>query len=243
MCMLSEFLPWDTELFGFPVYRLNVKSANLVDLPIDSELQLLANMGVKLIYVFSDKNLDFQQTSRFSMGFRSKKVGLTNSSLKPSGLNDSVVQYKHSSVNELAIKALVVQAGVHSRFNLDPMIPKHKFVRMYCEWIEKCISGHLADQVFVYKISGVIVGFISLKKMADDSSCSIVLISVDEAYRGQGIARALINSANHWARVNGCCVLSVSTQASNDPAISLYSHMGFKVTQQEYQLHLWSARP
>ena len=52
-------------------------------------------------------------------------------------------------------------------------------------------------------------------------------VAVDPRWQGQGIGRSLVRTSARWAKKQGAQALMLNTQASNEPAISLYANEGF----------------
>ena len=59
--------------------------------------------------------------------------------------------------------------------------------------------------------------------------CAIIEeLVVDEATRGQGAGRALIQAAIEWARAHSCSEVEVSTEMDNTAAQAFYRRLGFE---------------
>ncbi|HEV3105417.1 MAG TPA: GNAT family N-acetyltransferase [Trinickia sp.] len=89
---------------------------------------------------------------------------------------------------------------------------------------------------FLAEQGGVAVGFISAHVMQPTSPvfqpttfCRIGTVGVAEAYRGQGIGRALMRLAETWAAEHGAADLRLAVWTFNESAIALYQELGFEV--------------
>ncbi len=70
--------------------------------------------------------------------------------------------------------------------------------------------------------------------------CAIIEeLVVDEAARGQGAGRALIQAAIEWAKAQACSEVEVSTGMDNTAAQALYRRLGFgdEALLLEYELN------
>ncbi len=70
--------------------------------------------------------------------------------------------------------------------------------------------------------------------------CAIIEeLVVDEAARGQGAGRALIQAAIEWAKAQACSEVEVSTGMDNTAAQALYRQLGFddEALLLEYELN------
>lgn len=85
--------------------------------------------------------------------------------------------------------------------------------------------------VFIALSDGRIVGTLTLARFARlTSSVGIVeTVVVDEGHRGQGIGRALLESALVHAKVSGIASISLTSKASRDDAHRLYARLGFRI--------------
>lgn len=87
---------------------------------------------------------------------------------------------------------------------------------------------------FVAEVESEVVGFALCKDMENDRSGFVfpqaretLYLAVDEAFRGQGNARALIHASEELAREWGRTGLLLDV-AEDNPALSLYKRLGFK---------------
>ena len=90
---------------------------------------------------------------------------------------------------------------------------------------------------FVAQVEGEIIAFAICKDMNDDTrgfvfpqaneTVHLLYLAVDEAFRGQGVARALIASCEDVARAWGRSGLLLDITSDN-PALRLYEHFGFE---------------
>jgi ribosomal protein S18 acetylase RimI-like enzyme len=53
-------------------------------------------------------------------------------------------------------------------------------------------------------------------------------LAVLPGLRGGGVGRALLSSAEQYARANGYCKLTLEVQEDNTPAMHLYERFGFR---------------
>ena len=90
---------------------------------------------------------------------------------------------------------------------------------------------------FVAQVEGEIIAFAICKDMNDDTrgfvfpqaneTVHLLYLAVDEAFRGQGVARTLIASCEDVARSWGRSGLLLDITSDN-PALRLYEHFGFE---------------
>lgn len=62
----------------------------------------------------------------------------------------------------------------------------------------------------------------------------VEVLAVDPAAQGRGVARALMKSAEGWAREAGLTRISLNVWAQNERARGLYEHLGYKPETMHY---------
>jgi ribosomal protein S18 acetylase RimI-like enzyme len=87
-----------------------------------------------------------------------------------------------------------------------------------------------------------IVGFTQLYPSFSSVSMKPIWILndlfVEETYRQQGVAHALMKSAENFARETGAIRITLSTQVTNIAAQALYESLGYKKNQDFYHYAL-----
>ncbi len=141
---------------------------------------------------------------------------------KPEQLNDFVKPY-HGILSDKLLQ-LAFLSGHESRFKKDPVL-SNKFEALYKQWIEKSISGEMANVVLVACVDDDIKGFVTVKKKNSDGQ--IGLIAVAPSCQGQNMGSKLIMAAHDWYYKNNITSASVVTQQNNIAACRLYEKMGY----------------
>ena len=97
-------------------------------------------------------------------------------------------------------------------------------------------------QLYVAKLRGVAVGYVLLKIRDYDWSGMVrrkVMfldeICVEEAFRGQGIGKAIMEDVHALARAFGCTDLQLGVYPQNDGALAFYQKCGFSIQSVEMQ--------
>ncbi|MEG2163219.1 MAG: GNAT family N-acetyltransferase [Bacteroidales bacterium] len=224
---MIERLLWDSAFFDMPVGRAFLSDCNSDGVAV--VLDEAKTVGFKLVYLFSETELLGLESDLFD----GKVVFSYDLSVKDACLE--LCEEVNEACEELYL--LAFRSGEHSRFLADKRIGEGNFRRMYSLWVDNSVSGAFADKVFVYKIDGKIVGFVTLS--LNGLSADIGLIAVDAVYGGRGIGTKLIESCKRAAFDRGATVLNVATQNDNMQACSFYSKNGFIRSKVTYIYHLW----
>lgn len=111
------------------------------------------------------------------------------------------------------------------RFFSDPEFQYGKAIHE--RWIENCVRGKAADQVFVYRTGTTINSFIAIKTeyLAGLKTMRIVLLGKDSAEKG--LAIKMLQFLQHKAKQEDYDLMSISTQGANIPALRSYIQSGF----------------
>jgi ribosomal protein S18 acetylase RimI-like enzyme len=114
-----------------------------------------------------------------------------------------------------------------TRFAVDPFCSELAAAELHRRWIRNSCQGR-ADAVLVAEGPGGLVGFVTCRLDAAQSTGGIELIAVDAAARGGGYGRKLVSAALDWFRGRVERV-QVRTQLNNSVAVGLYQSRGFRL--------------
>lgn len=94
---------------------------------------------------------------------------------------------------------------------------------------EEALRAELANDTAVFFVAlceNKVAGYAGMHCILDE--CYIDNIAVFPAYRRQGIAGALLDALEDYARAHGASFLTLEVRASNMPAIRLYRGKGYQ---------------
>ncbi len=96
------------------------------------------------------------------------------------------------------------------------------------------------DRVLVAVVDGRVVGLAGLDYAwlfhADLPTARLMSIVVDEAFRGRGIGRRLVEAAVEQARAWGCDRLELTSRLERVEAHSFYESVGFTHVSKKFQM-------
>lgn len=226
-------LEWDSDFFGFPVYKLEIDSVCDLDLP-----SIAGGLQGGICYVIISSAIASSCTSWLEgigakyYGSRVMYKAMTeeqdgsgdNEAITISNLSDDVYQ-------------LAINSGKCSRFAKDLKFAP-KFEALYRKWIENCFiaKSKVRGEIFGIYNNNELVGLEALSKSGDNAK--IELLSVAEAHQRKGIGRKLVHAAFVYAMKNNCRSLTVITQGQNESACNLYQSCGFKEVERKVIWHL-----
>ena len=91
-----------------------------------------------------------------------------------------------------ALQELALEAGVRSRFNIDPKVGRERFEALYSRWIEASVSGELASVCLVSRQAGTETGLVTVE-ISDDCG-RIGLFAVAEPHRRSNLGQGLVQA-------------------------------------------------
>jgi GNAT superfamily N-acetyltransferase len=96
----------------------------------------------------------------------------------------------------------------------------------------------VGDRVVVAELDGAVVGLAHLQVTPaierDRPAAKVGALVVDEAHRGHGIGRALVEAMEEEARRRGCELLFLTTSEGRDDAHAFYERVGLERTGRRY---------
>jgi ribosomal protein S18 acetylase RimI-like enzyme len=126
--------------------------------------------------------------------------------------------------------------GLVPRF-VDFPLPAWRRRHECIDGIRKDLLRHLEDEpansyLFIAEDDdGARVGFVHLQKTQDfftgRSNCHISDLAVVTAHEGRGVARALLEHTQEWAREHRCQLITLAVLPGNERARALYEAAGF----------------
>jgi len=238
--MKVEHLEWDSAFVGAPVGRIVAGDASQRELA--EAVTRLQEAGVRLAYLFRDEPLPQREADALRARLVDRKVTyrMQADALPTDHPAPAVTPYT-PGLPQADLERLAIVAGQYSRFHVDPDFPDARFVELYTRWLRKSLSGEIADAVLVVADEGRARGLVTMAQSGPGGQ--IGLVAVDEACRGRGLGRQLVEAAKGWFAARGAAFADVVTQQDNRVACRLYETCGFRVHQLQYVYHLWLERP
>ncbi|HIP37450.1 MAG TPA: GNAT family N-acetyltransferase [Crocinitomix sp.] len=226
-------LNWDSAFFGYKVGRTNWSD----NINVSDFIKQASNF--KLIYVFSDSKIKHDGALLKNLKFMEQKVTFLKS-VKQKEIDETTYGFFNiNSDSKSELLELALLSGVESRFKKDNNFKQNEFEKLYFKWIENCLNDNASKKIIVKKENNHIVGFTTLENLNTNQS-KIGLIAVDAQHHRKGIAKGLINFAEHISFKHHCKSLEVTTQSHNLSAMKLYKHFGFNLIFTNYIYHYWN---
>ncbi len=108
-------------------------------------------------------------------------------------------------------------------------------------FVEELVQA--GDGIFIASCDGEMVGAVHAAIRQTDQIRGwqhrrygyIERLWVEPAFRRRGIGRGLVERAEDWIAVSGCDLVELNTWTFNEPALTLFEHVGYKVKN----VNLW----
>jgi dTDP-4-amino-4,6-dideoxy-D-galactose acyltransferase len=240
-------LPWDSQHFEISVGQ--IITPELTDSELMSILIYAKENGYRLIYWATSpkRMIPLPILRSFSGSLVDKKITYrrklssdsTMGGKKMPSIPVQAIEYPRSPANEQLVNLALIGGG-HSRFNIDPCIPRDKFASLYHIWINRSTLHEVADVVFVVPDSrnreeylGMVTG------STKNGMGKIGLMGVQKKVQGQGIGSLLIKRLHEWLLSNGIKISEAITQKDNVQACKFYERSGYLPESLQNYYHFW----
>lgn len=240
-------LPWDSQHFEISVGQ--IITPELTDSELGSILFYAKEKGYRLIYwaTCPERIVPLPLLRSFSGFLVDKRVTyqrkliseFTVGGIKKPSNTFKTIEYPPLPANQHLLDLAVIGGG-HSRFYVDPCIPKEKFASLYHIWINRSTLHEIADVVFIVpdtsnreEYLGMVTG------SAINGMGKIGLMGVQKKVQGQGIGSVLIKRLHEWLLSNGIIISEVITQKDNVQACKFYERSGYLPASLQHYYHFW----
>jgi len=134
-----------------------------------------------------------------------------------------------TGTDEAAVLALADQLAA---FPVPPWRTAREIQRADDNVIREALAGEMAGSVaFVVDGEHGLDGAVCLSTQVDyftrERLAHIEVLAVDPGAQGRGVARALMDAAESWARAQGSRRISLNVWVQNGRARGLYEHLGY----------------
>ncbi|WP_162794073.1 GNAT family N-acetyltransferase [Runella rosea] len=234
-----EELEWDSLFFGRRIGKIILNTNQDLE-ELDETLNRAQLQDYQLIYVFSSPSIVLPALllRKFDSQLVDTKVVYTQRLSDVSSSESFDTIYPFNSADDLSeLYNLAFESGQYSRYRVDPFFTEQDFQGLYREWIDKSVQGIIADEVFLYKLEGKILGMVTLKIVGNRGV--IGLMAVGAAYRGQAIGKKLLNYIKKFLASKEIRQLDVATQLENRAACLFYEKNGFSIASGTDIYHVW----
>jgi dTDP-4-amino-4,6-dideoxy-D-galactose acyltransferase len=247
MTELCQFLPWDTDFFGWRTARVNCN--RLDHAKTASILNWCEANRIECLYFQADA--DDPPTVRLAeaSGFQLVEVRVFfERSLKdwqPGNRTQFSDKFVLRQARPEDLPELIEIAGdmfKQTRFYFDDHFPENKRQDLYRAWVRRSFTGGV-DLGLVADIGGLPVGFITAKIESDGVTGTYDLAGVKSTATRMGIAQELIRSSLDWFAGRGVESVWFPTQGRNVATQRAFQRCGFITRDVQLYYHRWFEFP
>ena len=234
-----ELLEWDSSWFGVRIGRLH--GAHLSDAAAEAAIEWTRQHDIACLYFLADAADDptIRVAERHGFSLTDVRLELV-ATLDPVPAGPPPASIRTAREGDLAALTGIARASHHNtRFYVDGRFDRTRCDELYARWIERSVTGALADAVWVAESRGEPCGYLTARATAA-AEARIGLVAVGSEHRGCGHGAALLRVSKEWYAARGLSRLAVVTQGRNARAISFYERAGFTVRTVEFWYHRWS---
>ena len=234
-------VPWDTEIFGFPVAQISRMELGDGADPgtILREFDAwCAGQDVRLASCRLDHTRLRESMALEDVGFRfvemvhEPRLDLIDHVAAP-GL---MLQVGEAVEDDLAaIEEIAQSAFTTGRFLLDWRLPPELSRRRYAAWVRNSFEdpGHV---VLKGTVDGELVGFFIVEPRPD-GSVYWHLTAIAPRWQGKGMGMSLWRTMLLRHRTDGATSVSTTISGHNPPVLNLYARLGFKFGAAQMTFH------
>jgi len=218
---------------GTPVSHNSAEAMNELGIDISTHITKPLDNGIfsaDQIYCMSPSHRDML----LSVGVDSKKLFVLGGGIPdPFGSDIEVYRNCRDCIIEEIDK--LIENGTFLPFFIDELKPD--YVEQIAELERTCFSEPWSAEAildsfrsgtvfFVALKDGLVLGYVGIKPVLDEGY--ITNVAVFPEYRNSGVAKALMNRLDRFAKDRELSFITLEVRESNTPAISLYSRFGYK---------------
>jgi GNAT superfamily N-acetyltransferase len=251
-------LDWDTDHFGFDIWRLD----HLGVWNGSSRPEIAPALAQAVVQVVRERGgqniqaripLDDLPTVHVleNAGFRTMEIlttwmfDLAKSTIPSKREPDVVRDSKPADTESLIELARSVYTPIPDRFHVDPHLSPKASNELYAEWMRNSCSGQLADHIAVAENNGAAIGYSTMKYFGDhDGLCNariaqLGLGGMTPDFRNRGLVTDLVVHNLEWLHLRQADYCFVGTQGNNVPPQRVWLKVGFKPITMAVTFHYW----
>jgi len=241
-------VPWDTELYGFPVYELRVEEADPG--PVREQLRpWLTTLGTDrptLVYVKIPTRAVAMAQALTAHGFypveTAIEIALTLARMTPiTGRKLPGITLRPAVAADLPKIMTIARGGFTAdRLHVDPNLPSEAADRRFAEWVER--GFHAGEMVFAYEDqkAGQLIGFYHVRATGP-TAVDLSLAAVDRPFQRSGLGALMYQAVLEECRSLGYQLASTRISINNIDVLNLFARLGCDVLNAVLTLHHISA--
>lgn len=248
-CGKIALLPWDGEIFGFPVadFQLGPNPPQSQDLSlfVNALENFSAKTNAQLVstHVQGDNMATIAWLMNAGFSFVEFSLEANLSQLQSARLPARPCAIRKALPEDHASLCTIAGTAFHfGRYHTDPYFPRALANARYVHWIRNALSGSNPDNyVFVLGQPGAIVGFMDVVVSGGRADLRLGAVDPDMSPSSPGAGFLLYAESIRKALELGATSAIAKIASANTPVLNIYSALGFRFSKPEVVLH-WHAQ-
>ena len=233
---LINYLPFDSEIFGFGCGELVVKEELSTEALNEVLLQARER---KIRHLCAKVPAAWVQVGNVLEGdgflLKISSLDLTKKlEKKEDCLPDTITVFEANDPDRL-VKITVDAFDSGTRFHCEPSFSLENVTRLHSRWVYNLLKNPNVT-VLVSQDKSIINGYITVEMDLTSGNGNIGLFAVHKDSRNKGIGKRLLKAAVIFAASN-CELLQVRTESVNYPALNVYCKCGFSISGAWHVFH------
>ena|GEM_PF-1990197 len=236
---------WESQFFGFPVGRIELP-VGFSESKLDEVLREAKKKYRLIEVIFQGNGADTLQTADVPCVCCDRHYLLK----KPVSHNvplDPHIKVYTSGLCSKQLERLAVQSESLIRIKRDPELSPH-YERLLVTWINRSVSGELADSIWTWKQDGDHIGLVIIRKILSANQRSdspeyegrIGILAVDSNFHGVGITEQMFEACDFWCSSLDIPTVSFIAQKNNKRSILTCEKTGYEIVAEVTIYHYWS---
>ncbi len=237
-------VPWDSELYGFPVYELRVEEADPG--PVHENLRpWLTSLGTdrrSLVYArIPTRSVAIAQILT-AHGFypveTTLEIALSLARMTPITTRKRPGILLRPAVAADLPQIMTIARGAFSvdRLHVDPNLPSEKADQRFAEWVERGFDA--GEMVFAYEDqkAGQLIGFYHVRATSP-TAIDLSLAAVDRPFQQSGLGALMYQAVLEECRSHGYQFASTRISINNLDVLNLFARLGCDIQNAVITLH------
>jgi len=263
--IIIEFMPYDSHIFEFNVYKISdfcflgkndSENSQIIQIILDELKNKIDYLGIKYLIISINANISIASLFLNLLIKNSFYFINTLITFKMEKGDYGRVKLSEPKDNKVKVREIgkedigeIIEIAKNSykidRFHLDPNLDKNKCNLLYEQSAINSISNGYADIVFVAEYNNKIVGYFSAKKHVNQVlgiNFGIGLVSaVSENVRNMGVFSLMNNHILEWCYYN-TDITELGTYITNIPVHRTFIYNRLNIIRGTYQLAFYNNR-
>ncbi len=242
-------VPWDAEIFGFPVYELRITETRageiltalrewLASLPAHDDCLVYSKVATGQVALWG---------AVAACGFYPVETildlskRLDRESPPAAWFHDRLVLRPATAADLPAIAAIARDAFRTDRFHLDPNLDPERADERYERWARRGFDDGEIVLALEDRQAQRLVGFYQLREIAPET-VDLALLAIEPRGQRSGLGAEMSRAAFELCRAHGYQAIVTRVSTNNLASVNLHIRLGFSVVTAAMTLHWFRRR-